>query len=834
MSPVTATRALSRRAAALIATAALAATGLATVPAPAAAVTAPATAPAAAVADTGPPVRVNQLGYLPDGPKRATVVSSATAPLTWQLRTAAGTTVASGTTAVHGADTASGDSTHLVDFSSYTGSGTGFTLTVDGQVSYPFDIAAGLYDGLRADAMSFFYQQRSGIAIDPALAGAAYARPAGHLGVAPNKGDTSVPCQAGVCDYALDVRGGWYDAGDQGKYVVNGGIATWQLVNSFERAQRQGTAAAAGDSTLRVPERGNGVPDVLDEARWELDFLMRMQVPAGKPLAGMAFHKIHDAQWTGLPTRPDQDGQQRELHAPSTAATLNLAATTAQCARVYAPYDAAFAARCLDAAKRAWAAAKADPNVLAPGSDSTGGGAYDDAQVGDEFYWAAAELFATTGESQYRDAVTSSPFHSGPADAFWWGGTATLGRITLATVPGVALPADDLARLRASLVTAADGYLATMAGQGYAVPFGADGYVWGSNSSVANDAVTIAVAYELTGQKRYRDGALESLDYLLGRNALNRSYVTGYGEHASENEHHRFWAHENDASLPHPPAGSFAGGPNSGLQDPVAQAQLAGCAPAKCYVDDIGSYSTNEVAINWNAPLAWLAAFAADQGGSRPRPAPRAVADPAAVTVAEGSSATVGIRLSAAPAQDVTVAVARASGDPDLSVAAGASLVFTPANWATAQQVRIAAAQDADAANGTASFSVGGPGVDGTAFTATEADDDGVPPTAPCAVVYHVDSAWNGGFTATVTVRNTGRATVAGWTLGWTFPGDQRITNAWNATAAQSGAAVTAGDAGWNGTLAPGGTASFGFQASSASGAGTAPTAFTLNGAACG
>jgi len=574
------------------------------------------TQPAVAAVAAPSAVQVNQLGYLPDGPKRATVVSASTTALAWQLRDASGRTATSGTTTPGGADAASGDSTHLVDFSSYRGTGTGYTLTVDGRTSHPFDIRAALYDGLRADAMSFFYQQRSGTPIEARLAGAAYARPAGHLGVAPNQGDTSVPCQPGVCDYAQDVRGGWYDAGDQGKYVVNGGIATWQLVNSFERAKRTGHAAALGDSTLRVPERGNKVPDVLDEARWELEFLMRMQIPEGKPLAGMAFHKIHDAAWTGLPTRPEQDSQPRELHPPSTAATLNLAATAAQCARVYAPYDAAFAARCLASARRAWTAATAHPDLLAPDSDGTGGGAYGDTRVGDEFYWAAAELYTTTKESQYRDAVTSSPFHTADdvftPGGFAWPDTAALGRITLATVPN-ALPATDLARVRASVVSAADGYLTTMSRQGYAVPLPADGYVWGSNSQVANNASVIAVAYELTRQPRYRTGALEALDYLLGRNALGQSYVTGYGDHATLNQHHRFWAHQYDPSLPNPPAGSIAGGPNAALQDPVAQEKLRGCSPAKCYIDDIGSYSTNEVAINWNAPLAWLATFAAER-----------------------------------------------------------------------------------------------------------------------------------------------------------------------------------------------------------------------------
>ena len=566
------------------------------------------------------PVRVNQAGYLPNGPKRATVVTAATQPLAWQLRDASGAVAASGRTVVRGTDAASGDTTHVADFSAYRRTGPGYVLVVDGRNSASFDIRADLYDSLRSDAMAFFYHQRSGTPIEASLVGPAYARPAGHLGVAPNQGDTDVPCQAGVCDHTQDVRGGWYDAGDHGKYVVNGGISVWLVVDSFARAERAGTAAALGDSTLRIPERGNGVPDVLDEARWELDFLMRMQVPHGRPYAGMAFHKVHDAAWTGIPTRPDLDPQPRELHRPSTAATLNLAATAAQCARVFRPYDSAYARRCLSVARTAWAAAKAHPGLYAPESDSTGGGPYNDAQVTDDFYWAASELYAATGERVHRDAVTSSPWHTSTGaltpTGFNWADTAALGRLTLATVPN-GLPAPDLNRVRASVTAAADGHLATMAGQGYPVPLPANGYVWGSNSQVTNNAIVMATAYALTGRQRYRAGVLESMDYLLGRNTLDLSYVTGHGDSYARNQHHRFWAHQYDASLPNPPSGSLAGGPNSRLQDPVAQEHLTGCAPAACYIDDLGSYSTNEVTVNWNAPLAWLAAFAAERHPSR-------------------------------------------------------------------------------------------------------------------------------------------------------------------------------------------------------------------------
>ncbi|GIJ11686.1 glycoside hydrolase family 9 protein [Micromonospora andamanensis] len=580
------------------------------------------------VPDTGPRVRVNQVGYLPGGPKNATVVTEATEALPWQLHSASGAVLASGTTTPRGVDEASAQNVHSVDFSSYRTPGQGLTLAVDGEVSHPFDISGTLYDQLRSDALQFFYIQRSGIEIDGDLVGEEYARPAGHLGVAPNQGDTDVPCVAGTCDYRLDVRGGWYDAGDHGKYVVNGGIATYQLLNSFERTKNAATGgfgADLADGTLRLPERDNGVPDILDEARWELEFLLRMQVPAGKPLAGMAHHKIHDRNWTGLPMQPEDDPEPRELHPPSTAATLNLAATAAQCARLFAPYDKEFAQRCGKAAKTAYAAAKANPARYAP-STGNGGGPYDDTNVTDEFYWAAAELYLTTGERTYLTDLTASPHHTGDVfdpRGFGWQSVAALGRLDLATVPS-GLPAAELTRIRASVTAAADRYLAEIGRQAYGLPMPGDpnSYFWGGNGAIINNAVVLATAFDLTGAAKYRDGAVQTMDYILGRNALNISYVTGWGEHAAENQHSRIFGFQLDPSMPKPPAGSIAGGPNAALQDPFVEQLLEGCAPMFCFVDDIASYSTNEVAINWNSALAWLSSFLADQGDSGAVPAP--------------------------------------------------------------------------------------------------------------------------------------------------------------------------------------------------------------------
>ncbi|KUO14425.1 glycoside hydrolase family 9 protein [Streptomyces dysideae] len=575
---------------------------------------APKTGPASAV-------RVNQVGYLTDGPKNGAFVTKAKEPLAWSLKDADGKEKATGTTTPAGLDSSSGEKVHTFDFSDVTDAGHGYTITIDGEKSEPFDIGDDLYTPLRSDALAYFYHNRSGVEIDSKLVGKEYARPAGHVNGAASS-DEKVPCQPTVCDYTLDVSGGWYDAGDYGKYVVNGGIAAAQLMSTYERTQNaKGVQKASlNDGTLRVPEHGNNTPDALDEARWEMDFLLSMQVPQGEKLAGMAHHKVHDSTWGAIPLRADKSEGKRELHAPSTAATLNLAATAAQAARLFEPYDPEFAAKSLKAARAAYDAAKANPEMMADPGDATGGGAYSDYNVEDEFYWATSELFITTGEKGYHKDVLGSKLH-GDADALFprggisWQSTAGLGALDLATVPNK-LSDDKLAAVRKTVTKAADGYAADSKKAAYGVPYApGDGrYAWGSNGQVMNNMVVLGTAHDLTGEDKYRDAVLRGMDYIMGGNPLSQSYVTGYGERYSHNQHHRFWAKQKDAKLPNPAPGALAGGPNSSLEDPVASAKLKGCAPAKCYMDDIESWSTNEITINWNAPLAWVASYVDDLG----------------------------------------------------------------------------------------------------------------------------------------------------------------------------------------------------------------------------
>ena len=299
-----------------------------------------------------------------------------------------------------------------------------------------------------------------------------------------------------------------------------------------------------------------------------------------------------------------------------------------------------------------------------------------------------------------------------------------------------------MAATRQAFAGYADRLLSNAATMGYPAP--TLSYGWGSNGNVANNANVLGLAYDFTGQPKYRDGVYQSLDYLLGRNPLNRSYVAGYGENAPANVHHRFFARSLDSSLPPPPPGALAGGPNSDLQDPVARAQLAGCRPQRCYLDNIEAYSVNEVAINWNSALAWLTNWAAEKAGDEPGPSP------------------------------------------------SPSGPLPP--------------------TGSPSPSPSGP--------------------AGCRVAYSTN-AWSAGFTATLTITNTGPAGWNGWTLRFALPVTTTIVQGWSGRFSRSGTAVTVTDAGWNGALAAGASTGVGFQASTSAPA-PDPTTFTVNGTTCG
>lgn len=558
-----------------------------------------------------PRVRVNQLGYLPDTPKCAIWVADETGPVPFAVQAGDGHAMLRGWSEPWSPrpEPTSGQSVHRVDFTALITVGSDYRVVLGGQESHPFRIAADLYDELSRDALRLSYLLRSGCAVQERRA-PGYGRPAGHAGRPPNRGDTAVPCWTGPEAVRLypgwqqtgvfNVSGGWYDAGDYGKYVVSGSLALWQLLNLLRMLRRHPHTRSR--QTI-------GEADLVQECRWQLDWLLRMQVPPGHRLAGMAFHRVHGTEWSPMPGSAHEDPTVRVLHRPSTAATLHLAAVTAQGARLLRDDDAAYAHRLLAAARTAHRAAHAHPNLIAPDDEGRyGGGPYGDTTLTDDFYWANVELWLATGEDRYRDALTDSPEHTDEVfdlAGFDFDRVAAPARLDLATAT-LRLP--DHEWVVGSVRDAAERLLDLQRrqpwGQPYAPPTGWD---WGSNGRILNNLVVLATAHELTGDARFHHAAAVGIDYLLGRNALGQSYITGYGTDTTKHLRTRQFGHDLDPALPPAPPGTLAGGANSRPTPGFpSDLRLDGLPAQQCYLDEPTSETTNDMCIRWNAPLAYI------------------------------------------------------------------------------------------------------------------------------------------------------------------------------------------------------------------------------------
>ena len=600
--------------------------------------------------------------------------------------------VYTGTTGKKFYDADSDDNVCKIDFSEYDTPGRYF-LRIKGKEwrSFEFNIGDNIYTdkshNMLTNALNYFYQNRSGIDIEGEYITSGDKTTLAHEGG--HKTDTATVQKIWKNEYAskeeatgtygsskITASGGWYDAGDHGKYVVNGGISIWTLQNMYERAiqTKDGVAKFAdGSGTMVIPEEGNGVPDVLDECAYELDWMTDMVVQADEPTwgkyAGLVYHKLHDHKWTGLATRPydyeSEWGTTRIVKPPTFAATLNYAACAAQAARLWKPYDADKASFYLEEAKKAYEAYKKhwyeaasdeeynETSLYAPMYQAKGGGPYGDNEVRDDGYWAACEIFVSAKEmgdadadkyytelSSYKDAfkvttrITGGENKDGSLTTFNWGNTASAGSLTLALHKDL-LSASEAKIVEDSIIEAANTYIKTEEKQGYGIPYLYDGpgyndpnnlpesiiingYEWGSNSMVINNCIVMAYAYDLTDDAQYMNGVANAMNYLLGCNPLSFSFITGYGSYKEQNPHHRYWSYELDKTLPMAPDGVLSGGPNAGLQDPYVRA--LGFVPGeatnpsqRCFVDSIEAWSTNEVTINWNAPLAWIVSFMQDE-----------------------------------------------------------------------------------------------------------------------------------------------------------------------------------------------------------------------------
>lgn len=545
-------------------------------------------------------IHLNQIGFYPTGPKVAVLVGAPAGQ--FALKTAdLAHTVFTGELGPAQTYELAAQQTRVADFSAFQGTGT-FVLTGPGQnQSAPFRIQPKAYDGVVKAALRGYYYQRASTALLPAQAGP-WARPAGHP-------DTQVlvhPSAASAARPAGTVMAaprGWYDAGDYNKYVVNSGITMGTLFALYEDFP-----AYCQQLQLNIPESHNRLPDLLDEALWNLRWLLAMQDPHD----GGVYHKLTNASFDGM-VMPAAARAPRYVVQKSTAATLDFAAVTAQASRIFRQFSQqtpGLADSCLRASRAAWAWAQAHPAVLYDQEalnrefqPAIATGAYGDRTVADEFIWAAAELYATTQDDGYYTALNLYPDAQTPLPA--WGSVRTLAYYTLARLGNRATPLaqKDLPALRTRLLAAADQLLQGAAAAPYRTVMGqaAADFEWGSNAHAANQGIALVQAYRLSGNRQYLLGALGNLDYLLGRNATGYCFVTGLGSQSPQHPHHR--PSEADG-LAAPVPGLLVGGPNPGQQDKCA---YPSSLPALSYSDNVCSYASNEIAINWNAPLVYLA-----------------------------------------------------------------------------------------------------------------------------------------------------------------------------------------------------------------------------------
>lgn len=491
-----------------------------------------------------------------------------------------------------GNDPSSGLTLYRGDFSSLSTPGSYRVVIDNSTLSAVFVIADSVYNPLFKKSLKSFYYQRCGTDLLGATAGNYY-----HTRCHP--ADGFLHNSTGENGFH-SASGGWHDAGDFGKYVVNAGISVGTLLMAYEYFPQK-----FDSDNLHIPESGNGVPDLLDEVRYELNWFLKMQ-----RADGAVYFKLTAENFSAM-IMPQSDASTRYIYEVSSTATASFAAVMARAARVYQAYDASFSASCLLAAQTAWNYLQAHPAIFPDGGFhnpiGTGTGQYGDSNDSDERLWAAAELWETTLNSDYHNYFLTHYADQGLfSGTFWWGRVEELAQLTYLKSSHTA---DQTAR--SQLIAALNDGCQALTGKrnqnGFSVTLVPGEYNWGSNSRVLNNAILLILGSELLGSPAYESVAEEQLHYILGNNALKRCFVTGIGANPPMHIHHR----QSEADgIVDPVPGLLAGGPDQWLSDPVLQNLYdASTPPALCYTDQVGSYASNEIAINWNAPLVFVSGY---------------------------------------------------------------------------------------------------------------------------------------------------------------------------------------------------------------------------------
>jgi endoglucanase len=540
-------------------------------------------------------VKLNQVGYQINSPKVA-IVPKATSD-NFSIVNAKTNEVAF-TGKLEAAKTwpYSHESVRQADFSEFKTPGL-FKMKVEGlPASYSFLIGEAPLLAAHSASAKAFYFNRSGIEITKKLGGQ-HARAAGHpdTEVKIHKSARSKTRRKGT---VLSGSKGWYDAGDYGKYVVNSGISTATLLMSYVHY-----SDFYQSLNLAIPESNDSIPDLINEIKWNLDWLETMQDEDGG-----VYHKLTAKRFSSMSARPEQENQQRYMIGKSVTATLDFAAVMAMASRVMIEFEDEFpgaSERYKELAVRAYNWAQVNPKALYKQPRDIKTGAYDDENAEDEFAWAAAELFITVKDESYL-----ADFYARESSAsanLSWPSVGAIAYLSLTTSAKELLPEPQFESLVKNVIVAAEQHYQIFADSAYDVAISKPDFVWGSNGDVLNNGIVLIQAYRLSGDEKYLAAAMSTVDYVFGKNATGYSFVTGYGDKTPMNIHHRPSSSDNtDVPVP----GFLAGGPHSGQQD---ECEYPSSEAALSYSETVCSYATNEVAINWNAPLVYMLAAAVNE-----------------------------------------------------------------------------------------------------------------------------------------------------------------------------------------------------------------------------
>ena len=533
-----------------------------------------------------PAIVVNQAGYHPDWPKRAMILNKAGREPIALINAENGELVQM----LSAQDSVTGPENSTVQVLNLTAiKDTGrFYLEADDLRSATFSIDKNAYKEATRLLLRSFYLQRCGHELRDAETGLSHL--ACHLddGIYPRDDEVNKEGQH------RDATGGWHDAGDYGKYIAPAAVTVNRLMSLYLMAPER-----YPDGALSIPESGNGQSDLLDELTVELDWMLKMQRSDGA-----VYRKLSGTKWTSA-IAPEDDSQTRYVYGISSPETGKFISSMAMAARAFESSDAARAKRYLSAAEKSWDWLKyqSEQTVDWKKEDDSGSGSYlssdTDKEVQldtdhDDRLTAAVELFLTTKQQKYREYIQA--FEPDETYSLYeWKDASSLSLLHLMEQDETPELKDIRKDIEKKLIVRADMLLTKVAAS--PLNLANDRFIWGSNKMTAEEGITLAHAWRLSGDKKYLNAAIDQLDFIMGRNPFNLSFVTGVGENAVKNPVHLF-GRAIKRTLP----GLMVGGPNDAAQDNIAPKNKG----MMSYVDNERAYSVNEYAIDYNAALIGL------------------------------------------------------------------------------------------------------------------------------------------------------------------------------------------------------------------------------------